>query len=101
MYVRTSRYSFKDDGATKVGAEVFNDIAIPLWTGQPGFVSVSRYQITMGQYKGQQMVVLRFKDKASMDIARGSIKDQRDTMLRHLEKAGVTLEESMELEELA
>jgi len=36
-----------------------------------------------------------------MDTARGTIKDQRDTMLRHLEKAGVTLEESMELEELA
>lgn len=60
---------------------------------------MNRYRITEGQYKGQDLVVLRFKDKATMDIARGTIKAQRDTMLKNLEAAGVKLEESMELEE--
>ena len=100
MYVRTSRYSFTGDGKAK-GAEIFNDIAKPLWSSQPGFHSVNRYQITVGPYKGQDMVVLRFKDKAAMDIARGTIKNQRDTMLKNLEASGVKLEESMELEEVA
>ena len=100
MYVRTSRYSFTGDGQAK-GAEIFQDIAKPLWSGQPGFHSVSRFQITEGPYTGQQLVVLRFKDKATMDIARGTIKNQRDTMLKNLEAAGVKLEESMELEEIA
>jgi len=99
MYVRTSRYSFTADGETK-GGEIYNEVGKHLWSSQPGFLSMSRYQITVGPHKGQQMVVLRFKDKAAMDIARGSTKDQRDTMLKHLEEAGVKLEESMELEEL-
>ena len=99
MYIRATRYSFTGDGANK-GAEIYNTKAKPMWSKQKGFHSMMRSRFVGDKYSDQQMVVLRFESKEAFEKAREAVKDQREEMLKGLEKAGIKTEEVIETEEI-
>ena len=98
MYTQVSRYSFPH-GAEEKGSEIYGK-AKPLWSSQAGFHSMNRYRITEGAHKDQQMVVVRFNDKASLDAARTNIGPQREHILEALKTAGIKTEETYLLDEI-
>ena len=100
MYVRATRYSFKDDGAMEKGNNIYSNKAKPLWSKQKGFHSMNLFRIADGPNKGQEMVALRFESKDAWEKARDGISQQREEFLKGLEEAGVKTEEVLELEEV-
>jgi len=73
----------------------------PIWSAQEGFHSMSMFDITEGDYKGQRMTVVPFKDQKSFDAAREKITSDREKIIKELEEAGVKMEENMRLDEVA
>jgi len=97
MFTQATRYSFSKglDEAVQL-----YDKAKRLWSAQKGFHSIQRYRIVEGPHTDQQMVVLRFNDRASLDDARKNIQPKREELLKGLENAGVKTEEVLLLEEV-
>ena len=97
MYVSVSRWSstgtWNNDGFQKAKDE--------LWSKQPGFDSMAMYDIVEGEHKGQRMTVIRFKDKATFDIAYGAVKPELEELRADLEKNGTKREDLMRLEQVA
>ena len=46
------------------------------------------------------MVVIRFKDKASLDKAREAVADQREAVMKELNEAGIKAEEVIRLDQI-
>jgi hypothetical protein len=97
MFTQATRYSFSK--GLDEAIQIYNK-AKPLWSAPKGFHSIQRYRIVEGPHADQQMVVLRFNDRASLDAARKKIQPQRDEILKGLDKAGVKTEEVLLLEEV-
>jgi heme-degrading monooxygenase HmoA len=95
MFIQTSRWTVPENG----GKEIY-DKSKPLWQGQPGFHSMSLFDIVDGEHKGQRMVVIRFNDEASLDAAREKLTSEREQMLKDCEAAGLKMEELLRLEEV-
>ena len=98
MFQQVTRFS-----ATKgmeVGEKIYREKAKAMWGSQPGFHSMSMFNIDEGDHKGQRMVVIRFKDKASLDKAREAVADQREAVMKELNEAGIKAEEVIRLEQI-
>ena len=98
MYVATTRWL-----ATNGWAEANKgyDKLKPVWSAQPGFHSMSLYDVVGDHNNGQRMTVLRFKDQASFEAAREKMKGEIDELTSSLERGGVKAVERMRLEELS
>jgi hypothetical protein len=97
MFTQAMRYSFSK--APDEAVAIYEKVK-PMWGAQKGFVSIQRYRIVEGPYTDQQMVVLRFRDRAALDAARKNIAPQREEALKGLAAAGAKVEETFLLEEI-
>jgi len=97
MFTQAMRYSFSK--APDEAVAIYEKIK-PMWSAQKGFHSIQRYRIVEGPHTDQQMVVLRFSDRAALDAARKNIAPQREEALKGLAAAGAKVEETFLLEEI-
>ena len=99
MFVRASRVSFaKEDDAP---IQLYNEKIKPMWSSQPGFHSIQRFEIVDGPHKGQEMNVLRFDNQDSFDKATKALAEQREALKKDLDAAGVKIEETLLLNEVS
>jgi len=98
MFTRAIRYNLGSDEQEAV--KIYNERAKPMWGKQQGFHSMQRYRIVEGPHKDKQMVVVRFNDQDCFNKAQEAVAQEREGIVKDLEKAGVQAEEVLMLEEV-
>ena len=100
MFIQASRYTVPNQEAADKGHQLYEQKARAMWM-KAGAHSTGHYHITDGDYKGQHMVVVRFENNHAWQHGREAIREERETLLKEVEEAGIKLEDVMLLDEVA